>query len=1233
MAEPAGVEKERALRSAGFNDTEVEQWRSDTARDLQNAGFNTKEVGDYFGAKEPNMAPTNKFITENLKQASIPVAPATSADSSQAPGPAHANSVLEAIESGLQISTAGLVARGKAPDIITAADAPRFYRIASSAATLAGDVPAMIAGGLAGAVVGTTAGAAGGSIVPGVGTIAGGGVGGMLGAGAGTFAIPAGMRRVLMDHYEKGDIQTFGDFWDRASGALLDATKQGIVGAATTGVGSVVGKAAGAVASPLLGGSMKTASEIGTMVTVGNALDGKVPNADEFIDAAMMVGAMHGVASLSPKLRNIYSKTGDRPADIAQAAQDDILLKQDLLASNVPIPKSLKASVEATRPPSEIELPSKESVPDPATLYPTPEQKILSKVGDKIESEGKKYSFNEFYTDFVDKLDPIHDAINALKADETKLSPDQNPYQLTRMANDYRAKTKHIMENGTLDYATLAKTGKSFKEILDPFKEDADGLRAYLVSKRALEIEGRGLKSGFDADAADKVVSQGKKKYDAAAKDLVEFQNANLKYLKDSGVLSEKSYKAMVEAGNSYIPFSRLVEPDSLTSVSGKSNPIKRLKGSAKAIQDPLLSIIENTETLTQIAEKNRATRSLVDLATKTEGQTLLERVTTTKEVTVSEAEVAKFFKENNIAADPKEFSIFRKNNKELAASEFEVYRDGKREVYRTDEALAKAIKSLDGDPASTNLLFKLMNGITTVKKLGITLVPDFAFKNLFRDQLTAGTFTKGGTVAFKDMVGAMGDIIKKNDDYYRWLKSGGANGTFLDLDRSYLESQVFKLNKETGFIDSAWNVLKKPVDYMRAAAELAEQSTRLAEFKRVTKGASSGPEIFRGGFASREVTVDFSRVGAKMAALNSITAFQNVSIQGLDRTIRAIKEDPKGVAAKAAAYITVPSVLLWYANKDDPRYQEIPRWQKDLFWIIPTKNTIYRIPKPQELGMLFGSVPERLLETFFTDHPNAMEDFEKTVFELVTPSFVPDAISPAIEQHFNKSLFTGSKIIPAPLEDVLPAQQYTEYSSQTAKTLGKFVALIPPLNKPGSLASPLVLDNYIRSWSGPTGTYIIQVADKLLTATGAVPDPIKPAATLADIPFVKAFVVRYPSASAQSIQDFYDKAHSNVVRMNTLMLMAKDSAITGDVARVNSFISENQSQLATFKEKMDGLTKMSQYIKLVYKMKNLTPDDKRQQIDGVYYGMIEIAKQGNKIALEFEKEMKAQEALLKKGK
>jgi hypothetical protein len=56
-------------------------------------------------------------------------------------------------------------------------------------------------------------------------------------------------------------------------------------------------------------------------------------------------------------------------------------------------------------------------------------------------------------------------------------------------------------------------------------------------------------------------------------------------------------------------------------------------------------------------------------------------------------------------------------------------------------------------------------------------------------------------------------------------------------------------------------------------------------------------------------------------------------------------------------AAITLPSILLYLSNREDPRWQEIPRWQKDLFWIVFTDDHIYRIPKPHSAGIMFGSV------------------------------------------------------------------------------------------------------------------------------------------------------------------------------------------------------------------------------------------------------------------------------------
>lgn len=133
-----------------------------------------------------------------------------------------------------------------------------------------------------------------------------------------------------------------------------------------------------------------------------------------------------------------------------------------------------------------------------------------------------------------------------------------------------------------------------------------------------------------------------------------------------------------------------------------------------------------------------------------------------------------------------------------------------------------------------------MANAITTVKKFGITFTPDFIIKNFFRDNLTASTFSKSKTgINPLEVVTAMGDIWKKNETYYDWLKSGGANGAFLEMGQKYVTTDIYKLQKDTNFMGSARNVIEKPIEVMRVAAELSEQSLRLAEFKRYDKAAA----------------------------------------------------------------------------------------------------------------------------------------------------------------------------------------------------------------------------------------------------------------------------------------------------------------------------------------------------------------------------------------------------------
>lgn len=1243
-----GIDQENALREGGFSDEEIQEWKGQITQELSDNGFSLQEIKkDYFGIKEPNLEPVKTFFKENLAKtnetSTTQTTPATTPGAVSTSGAVatqtKATSFLEAMEAGWQMSVEGLIDRGKLPDKVLPEDAPMFYNIASQIGMLKGDIPDMIVGSLAGSVIGSVAGP----------------IGTAVGAGAGGFAFPAAIRETLVQAYEKGEVKSFRDFWERTSAVFIETAKNAAIGGATGGVGGAVGKVLGPAVSPLVSGTTKTASEVATMVTVGKAIEGEMPEPHHFAEAAILVGGLKGSAKVASKLGNTFSKTGLKPDQVAMDSIKNPVIKQELVSENIQVPKAyenliekpkvetnVKAEVKAEAPPSKAETP-----PVARTPLEEAQAKIREQIGTKTEKDGKPYTRDDFYKDYIDKLDPINNAQKLLKKNLETLAADQNPYQLARQSVDAKAKVKYAFEKGTLDYQTLSQTGKSFKDILEPFKKDPRAFEAYLVSKRTVELETRGIKSGFDKASAELIVKEGKSKFEAAAQEYVEFQNQNLKYLKDSGYISEKSYAAMTEAGKAYVPFRRIFEEVETGGKAGKGSSLKKIKGSEKEIQSPFLSTLENTEVIFKLAEKNRASRALVELAEKTPEQTILEKVHTSKQIELTPDEISRITGGKEGAKE--NFSIYRKGDRPLSRNEFEVYRDGKREVWKTQSTeLAEAIKSLDGDIPSTNIFFKFARGITSVKKFGIAITPEFITKNLFRDQLTAGVFSKKGTISISEMVSALGDIIGKKDAYYNHLKSGGAGGTFLDMSEAYLKDNIFRLNEKTGFLDASFNVVKKPVDFLRAAAQLGEQMTRLVEFKRVAKGQSSGEKVFAGGYASREITVDFVRSGAKISALNSITAFQNVSIQGLDRTIRAAKADPKGIALKAGLYITTPSILLWWANKDDQRVQSLPRWQKDMFWIVATDNwekqdskmgpfpdyltrknekgetevntgTIYRLPKPQELGLVFGSLPERIMESFFTDNPRALKDFEETLLNLITPSFIPDAIAPAIEQYFNKSLFTGGPIIPGHMEGILPAYQYTEYTSETAKALGKMIAVIPGMDNPGSLAAPQVLDNYIRSWSGTLGVYVNQMIDEALIATGAVPDPVKPDGTLSDIPFVKAFIVRFPSAQAQQIVDFRERYRETKAVTDTISFLAKNGNL-----EFQQVMDEHTEDLVNLQSINDALTQSGKAIRGIYKNKDLSSSDKRQQIDGIYYGMIEMAKAGLTLSDKFKEQAEA---------
>lgn len=1194
-----------------------------------------------WGRPEPDMAPWNAYVKKNIQDANAKnVAEPGTAAPAPAPGgpqPHPAQSWLDAAEAGWQTSVSGYITRGKLPDTVLPENAGMGMNIMKAAGQFAGDIPAI--------ATGIAIGGAAGSELPVIGNVAG--------AAFGAWAAPAAMRRAYIDQINKGSVTSFSDFFERAAGVLHDGVESGTIGLATEGAGGIAKTAIGnaaPVATQVMG---KLSAQIATMTTVGAAMNKEVPKLDDFVNNAVFMVGMHGLENVSEmpkaakdvqgKLQEIYAKTGLKPADVVMQAQADPVLRQEILSNSTQIPKSLEDHIEPPQPNQELLSPKeptmmKAEVPDefaeqhptlskdfngPADEVQIAKSSILDRIGEQPEE--KKTTWSDIRTRALDDLNPLKGLVDALRG-EKELPVGADPEKLMRESRAYAGMAEVAIDKGPRDFATQEPTGSpGLKQILQPFKGDLDGFKAYAIGARALELEARGVETGIPLDQAKTYVEANKAKYDEGFKKLVNFQNEQLKYLHDAGVVSPELYQKSLEQNKNYIPFNRIQEEGGAKGKSA-SSPIKEIFGSDLKLVDPIEQVIKNTYSYLRIAEQNRAKLALVDLAAKSaDGEGLMERVPAKlAPVEASPEELNRYLSQYGIhEGDPEAMTIFRPLAQTLGEDQFSVMRNGKREVYSVDPSVAKALNATDYQ--APNLLMKAASIPTKVLRTGAVDTVDFLLRHTLRDSVNGFVLSKNGYIPLVDSLVGMREYFKGkwgdgSKAYDEWLAGGGGMASIASLDKDYLQSKVFELSTSTGLLDKTLNVIKNPLQITQAMAELVTSGPRIGEFM---KARDAGKDIKTAAYDSRTVTLDNQRMGSDPAirSLSLMKAFWNTRLQGIDRLAQAFKDDAVGTGTKMAMAVTLPSVLLWARNHDDPRYKELPQWQKDLFWIVPTENHIFRIPKPFEQGILFGSSVERMLDQFYAKNPDAFKGFFRTVTEGALPNPMPDALSAPIEQFANKSFLTGGNIVPHTLEGVAPEYQYNPYTSETAKILGKMISYVPGVRDIGSknvtLASPMVIQNYVRAWSGGMGQYALQISDKALEAAGVSSPPPRPASTLADLPIIKAFTVRFPSSSAQSIQDFYDNYEKSLTVFNTRQALAKQ----GDIRELSSYMGtpEAQENMINLQGMERALSAQNKIIRSIYANPEMNPDAKRQAIDGVYYQMIQIAQSGNQLVRQMK--------------
>jgi hypothetical protein len=931
--------------------------------------------------------------------------------------------------------------------------------------------------------------------------------------------------------------------------------------------------------------------------------------------------------------------------------------------------------------------------PPPGSLEEA-EQSILSKMSIGQGDRKRPYTLAKFYTDVFDKLYPINEAT------PTGTPTWGNPYRLTRLMAGEAGRIEHFLSKGTLDYKTGQINGPSLDEVLKPVRNDLNGFRAFGTAASGLERENMGVTVPLDVAAMRRVVREGIDKYGPILEQFTAFENRVAAYLRDSGVLSERAYDRMVEAHQLHVPFQRVMEEHYIPPGESMTprNPIHRMKDSDRDINDPLENVIRNTAAAISMADKNEAAKSLRTVLTSAgdigwaRGKAIAALELPPDPVL--DAKLRQYLTSNGIV-DPEDLldvlhgAIQHPQERDT----FTVFDDGVRRVYRIDPELARAWKGLDAQ--SAGFVEKMMAPWARVLRAGAVLTPDFQARHTIRDFLYAFVTSPELFTPYDMWKGFFG-LAVKDEDYWKWMQGGGANISNVSLDRRYLQESIATLTQKTGIMTRAQNVIADPnaswlrvggaiaglpfraADYyllqpLQVVTALAENASHLGAFKQATRrlegeNLAAGraadltkEQILEAAFHSRDVAVDAARIGARMRAYNMITAFANITLQDSDRVVRAFINDPVSTALKIAVGISIPSALLWLANRNDPRYKEIPQWEKDTFSIIPAhlwqdvgpasqfgelrpgmhipyrihngmlqvdNGAIFRSPKPWGMGVVFGSGVERTLEHWAAGNPEAFHRWGDSILAVAIPNFVPSVFGPVLDQFANRSTFTNRTLIPDRLEKELPEYQYFPYTTEAARKIGEIFGAFPGMRETAisqgpaagvahALTSPILLENYLRGWTGTLGMYALTTADAALRKAGVVPDPPMPTATLADIPVIKAFVVRYPTATTESIQDFHDAYARNRVYYQTWI----DKAQEGDADAARRVMQLGGPRMfLKFDQIEQALNTHSKLIGDINRNPQMQPWEKRQLIDTIYYRMIELGQIGKEMTQRADK-------------
>jgi hypothetical protein len=722
-----------------------------------------------------------------------------------------------------------------------------------------------------------------------------------------------------------------------------------------------------------------------------------------------------------------------------------------------------------------------------------------------------------------------------------------------------------------------------------------DEFKAYRQALRTVELTNSGRKSAVPVADAQALIEKLGDKYAPEMAMVRAANDGKIDYYRDSGMLSPEG-AAQIKADNrDWYP--QIPEKEGIAGArkGGRFGPVQVIKsamGHERQILDPATQELKSYYTMAAVADKNRAVASLMAGLSKEQLGELGIR-----QIEDKSAKVDLFDKDGNLIPEALNQQTPLGNSKDVSWFE-----NGIRKTAEVDDpqlaSMIRGIAPLGGDTATNALRW-----FASLKRSGIVEMPDFIARTIMRHSMYAAVLSKYGGAPFANTFRGLFHVIKGDDVFKEAVANGVFASNLTDMDANYVVRDLHEMQSKGDFFGGVVNTVKHPLE----AIQMIQQ--RLASAPRVgvyLQAKEAGLSPLRAGVEGRTSGLDYAEKGASpvLSILSGMVPFYRAGILDIKQMATAFTERPLMSSLKAMAYISAPTAALYALNyqqdktlPDARKFANLPRWQKDTMFILPEIDGVrLRLPMPWTLGTVFGGMTNRLLDHWLQNDPKAFEDFASTVLAKAMPPVIPAAVMPIYEHMANYNSYTGRPLIPASQEK---ASAYAQYSPSTSETAKQIARVLGPPHLNIANVSPIIVDNYVRQWTGGMGATLMRILGAPFKDDGRPTE-------LADSPLIGSFLVRNPGVSAQPIEDFYDEADK---------VEAKGAALKLAIQRQNDSLERfSESDVQSFL-KMDqyrqALSQQRSAVDAIETDKKMSPAEKRQYTDTIYSGMIQTAKAG----------------------